>query len=112
MECIFCRIVARTAPATIIYEDDEIIAFDDLYPKAPQHKLIIPKKHIATANDFTEQEAGLLAKMMLTAQALAKSLEIAQSGYRLLINCNQDGRQVVYHLHLHLIGGRLLSNQV
>lgn len=108
MECIFCKIASGALPANIIYQDQDIIAFDDIHPKAPQHKLIIPRKHIATLNDITPDDKDLIANMTLIAQKLAIDLNIAESGYRVLINCNQDGGQVVYHLHLHLIGGKPL----
>lgn len=108
MECIFCKIVNGTSSANIIYQDKKIIAFDDLYPKAPQHKLIIPRKHIATLNDLSLEDENLLSHMVLIAKKLAADLGIAQKGYRVLINCNEDGGQVVYHLHLHLCGGKPL----
>lgn len=108
MDCIFCKIAAGTLPANIIYQDEEIIAFDDMYPKAPQHKLIIPRKHIATINDLSSEDESLVGRMILVAKKLATELEIAQNGYRISINCNKDGGQVVYHLHLHLMGGRSL----
>lgn len=107
MDCIFCKIANGTLPANIIYQDKEIIAFDDIHPKTPQHKLIIPRKHIATLNDLSlEEDAGLVSRMVIVAKKLAIELEIAQNGYRIVINCNKDGGQVVYHLHLHLLGGR------
>ena len=109
MSCIFCDIVNGILPAKIIYQDKEIIAFDDIHPKAPQHKLIIPRKHIATMNDVTTEDKDLITNMILVSQKLAVDLNIAKTGYRVLINCNKDGGQVVYHLHLHLIGGRQLS---
>jgi len=108
MECIFCKIANGTLPANIVYQDKEIIAFDDISPKAPQHKLIIPRKHIATLNDLLPEDEGLMGRMILVAQKLAKDLGIAQSGYRISFNCNKDGGQLVYHLHLHLMGGRSL----
>lgn len=111
MNCIFCKIIAGEAPANIIYEDEKIIAFDDIFPKAPIHKLIVPKKHIATLNDLTSEDTNLISDMTAVAQKLAKELKIDESGYRVLINCNKDGGQVVYHLHLHLIGGKPLSEK-
>jgi len=108
MNCIFCKIIAGTLPARLIYEDETIVAVDDLYPKAPQHKLIIPRKHLATLNDVTEEDKQLLGHMMYVAQKLAQKFGIADSGYRVLMNCNNDGGQEVFHLHLHLMGGRLL----
>jgi histidine triad (HIT) family protein len=108
MECIFCQIAKGTATANIVYQDEEIIVFDDISPKAPQHKLIVPRKHIATLNDLKSEDEGLIGRMILVAQKIAKDSGIAQSGYRLSVNCNKDGGQLVYHLHLHLLGGRSL----
>lgn len=106
MNCLFCRIINGEVPANIIYQDQDIIAFDDIYPKAPEHKLIIPRKHIATINDLSIEDMSLVGKMTLVAQKLAKNLNIAESGYRIIINCNKDGGQIVYHLHMHLMGGK------
>ncbi|HBC71401.1 MAG TPA: histidine triad nucleotide-binding protein [Coxiellaceae bacterium] len=109
MSCIFCDIANGILPAKIIYQDKDIIAFDDIHPKAPHHKLIIPRKHIATLNDISIDDKDLIANMTLVSQKLAVDLNIAETGYRILINCNKDGGQVVYHLHLHLLGGCKLS---
>lgn len=106
MNCLFCRIINGELPANIIYQDKDIIAFDDIHPKTPQHKLIIPRKHIATINDLSVEDVGLMGKMASVAQKLAKDLNIAESGYRIVINCNKDGGQMVYHLHMHLMGGK------
>lgn len=108
MNCIFCQIASGIIPAKILYEDDSILAFDDIYPKAPIHKLIIPRKHIATLNDLTYEDHQLIGNMLLVTKQLAKQLNIADSGYRILINCNADGGQEIYHVHLHLLGGRKL----
>lgn len=108
MECIFCKIAQSKLPATIVYYDEKVVAFDDLYPKAPQHKIIIPKKHIATINDLKEEDKDLIGHMVYIAKQLAKEIGIDASGYRVLMNCNADGGQAVYHIHLHLIGGRPL----
>ena len=105
MNCLFCRIINGEAPANIIYQDQDVIAFDDIYPKVPEHKLIVPRKHIATINDLSAEDMDLMGKMTLVAQKLAKDLNIAESGYRIVINCNKDGGQMVYHLHMHLLGG-------
>jgi len=107
-DCLFCKIVQGAISANIIYEDEKIIAFDDIYPKAPQHKLIIPRRHIATLNDLTSEDVGLAGHMIYTAQSLAKQLGIAEDGYRVVMNCNAGGGQLVYHIHLHLLGGRSL----
>lgn len=108
MECIFCKIAAGEIPAKIIYQDEKIMAFDDLFPKAPQHKLIIPRKHLATLNDMEMEDKDLLGHMMFVAKQLAHEVGIAESGYRVLVNCNGDGGQEIFHLHLHLLGGRSL----
>lgn len=106
--CIFCRIIANELPANIVYQDELVIAFDDAYPRAPQHKLIVPRQHIATVNDLTIAEQQLAGHLILTAQKIAIQLDIAELGYRLVMNCNSYGGQVVYHLHLHLLGGHAL----
>lgn len=110
MNCIFCDIVAGNIPATLIYQDELVIAFDDISPQAPQHKLIIPRKHLATLNDLQPEDTQLAGHMIQTAQRLAKELNIAQSGYRIIMNCNADGGQIVFHIHLHLLGGKPLPN--
>lgn len=109
MDCIFCKIVNKSFPANIIYADEHVIAFDDLYPKAPHHKLIIPRKHIATLNDMEKEDIHLCGHMLYTAQQLAKELGIAEAGYRVAMNCNKGGGQEIYHIHLHLLGGRSLN---
>ena len=106
--CLFCKIVNRELPADIVFEDDEILAFNDISPQAPTHILIIPKTHVATVNDLTEAEIDLPGRLVLRARALADEKGIAESGYRLLLNCNSQGGQTVYHLHMHLLGGRQL----
>ena len=110
MDCIFCKIINHTLPANIVYEDAEIIAFDDLHPKAPCHKLIIPKKHVATMNDLEIADKQLLGNIILVAQKLANRENIAANGYRLVVNCNRNGGQMIYHLHFHLLGGKKLSD--
>jgi histidine triad (HIT) family protein len=108
-ECLFCQIVNKQLPSQIVYEDERVIAFDDRYPKAPIHKLIVPKKHIATINDVTAEDNELLGHMIQTAKQLAAELDIADPGYRLIFNVNAQGGQVIFHIHLHLLGGRDLS---
>ncbi len=108
-DCLFCKILAQEIPANIIYEDDKIIAFDDIQPQAPHHKLIIPRKHIATLNELTPEDIYLTGHLLYVAQQLAKKLGTADTGYRVVMNCNQDAGQAVYHIHLHLLGGRKLS---
>ena len=107
--CIFCDIANKKSPAKILYEDDEILAFPDINPSAPVHILIIPKKHIKSANELEAENQVLLGKMILTAKKLAKENKIDQSGYRLVINTGKDGGQIIEHLHLHLLGGKKLG---
>ena len=107
-ETIFSKIIRHEIPADIVYEDDEILAFRDINPQAPVHVLIIPKIEIATVNDILPEQAELIGKMVLAAQNIAKQEGIAENGYRLVINCNQHGCQVVFHMHMHLIGGKQL----
>jgi histidine triad (HIT) family protein len=107
-ETIFSKIIKREIPADIVYEDDEILAFRDINPQAPVHVLVIPKEEIATANDIRPEQTELVGRMVLTAQKIASDEGISEDGYRLVINCNQHGCQEVFHLHLHLLGGRQL----
>lgn len=109
MDCIFCKIAAGQIPATVVYEDEEMLVFEDINPKAQVHLLLIPKQHMATLNDPGPEHADLLGRMTLKAAELAKEKGIAEGGYRVLINCNPDGGQEVFHLHMHLIGGRRLG---
>lgn len=109
MDCIFCQITQLKIPATIVYQDDEVIAFDDLNPHAPIHKLIIPRKHIATLNDISNQDEKLIGHLLSVARQLAKQYQIAEEGYRVVMNCNEGAGQAVFHIHLHLLGGRSLS---
>ncbi|MCS7263764.1 MAG: histidine triad nucleotide-binding protein [Armatimonadetes bacterium] len=104
--CIFCRIVEKELQSKIAYEDEEVVAFHDINPQAPIHVLIVPRKHIPTLNEATEEERSLLGKLMLVAQKLAKELGTAESGYRIVLNTNKDAGQSVFHIHLHLLGGR------
>lgn len=107
-DCLFCKILNEDIPADIVYSDDELLAFNDISPQAPTHVVIIPRTHIATVNDLTEAQAGIIGKMILCAKALAADTGIAESGYRLVMNCNEQGGQTVFHIHLHLMGGRQL----
>lgn len=106
MDCLFCKIVKGEVPAKIAYRDDLVIAFDDINPQAPQHKLIVPQKHISTINDLTSEDNELVGYMVQTAKLLAKEMHIADDGYRLVINCNLGAGQTVFHIHVHLMGGR------
>ena len=109
MDCLFCSIAAHTIPADIVYEDDKVVAFRDITPQAPTHILIIPRKHIATLNAIEEADCALLGHMALTAKTLAAQEGFAEQGYRLVMNCNDDGGQTVFHIHMHLLGGRGMS---
>ncbi len=108
MECIFCQI-AHGEMGELIYEDKQVVAFNDIDPQAPQHILIIPRHHIATINDTTASHNELLGHMVQVAKNLAQKQGIAETGYRLVFNCNKGGGQAVYHIHLHLLGGRQMS---
>ena len=112
MPTIFSRIIAGDVPADIVYRDDRVTAFRDINPAAPTHVLIVPNKEIPTVNDLAEEDEALAGHMLLVARDIAKSEGIADSGYRLIVNCNRDGNQEVFHLHMHLIGGRPLGGMV
>jgi histidine triad (HIT) family protein len=112
MECIFCKIVAGEIPSDFIYEDEEFIAFRDIQPQAPVHILIVPREHIASVNELSEKNTLFIGRLILLAKRLAEKENIAQSGYRLVINCGSEGGQIVPHLHLHLIGGAKLSDRI
>ncbi len=109
MDCLFCKIAEGRIPAKLIYQDDAVVAFDDIHPQAPQHKIIIPRKHIATLNDLHEDDNNLVGRLVQTAVKLAKELNIADAGYRLVMNCNAGGGQTVFHIHIHLLGGRQMT---
>ena len=107
-DCIFCKIVRKEVPADVLFEDDNLIAFNDIHPQAPTHVLIVPKEHIPTVNDLTEEHTALVGNLVLRAQALAAQRGINDAGYRLVMNCNAEGGQTVFHIHLHLLGGHPL----
>ncbi len=109
MSCLFCQIIEGSIPAKPCYEDDKVFVFHDLHPQAPTHMLIVPKKHIASINEATPEDAALIGHMMLTAKQLAKDAGFAEQGFRLVMNCNSWGGQTVFHLHLHLLGGRMMT---
>jgi len=108
-DCLFCKIVRGEIPSTKVYEDDRIMAFRDIQPQAKEHILFIPKKHIPTMNDVSEEDWPLVASLLKAAQETARRLGIAERGYRLVNNCNREGGQVIYHLHVHLLGGEPLG---
>ena len=107
-DCLFCRIASGEIPGDIVYEDDELLAFNDISPQAPHHVLVIPKVHIATVNELGAEHADLVGRLVLCAKAIAAERNIQEAGYRLILNCNGHGGQTVFHLHLHLLGGRQL----
>jgi histidine triad (HIT) family protein len=112
MTTIFDQIVRGEMPATIVYQDDLVTAFRDIHPLAPTHILIVPNKAIPTVNDLTDADEQVAGRMLLAARQIAAREGIAESGYRLIINCNRDGGQEVYHLHMHLLGGRRMGPMV
>jgi histidine triad (HIT) family protein len=107
--CIFCRIASGEIPASVVYEDEHVVAFRDLNPQAPTHVLVVPRRHIATLNDVGETDAELIGRMYLAAKAVAARDGIAEPGYRTVFNCNADAGQTVFHLHLHVLGGRVME---
>lgn len=109
MNCLFCKMVTGEIPTTVVLNDPTLIAFRDINPEAPTHLLIIPKQHIATINDTQPDDEALLGKMILAAKQLAKQEGLSESGYRLVFNVNAGGGQTVYHIHLHLLGGRQMT---
>ena len=108
-ETIFDKIISKKIPSDIVYEDDHYLAFKDINPQAPVHILIIPKKRIPTINDLEENDNLIVGQLIFIAKKLAKLLEIDEEGYRLVFNCNEYGGQTVFHIHLHLLGGRPLA---
>ena len=107
MDCLFCKIVNGDIPARKLYEDDRVVAFHDIAPQAPVHFLVIPKKHIATLNDMDEDDRALLGHVVYTAQRLARE-QGCEEGFRVVMNCNEQGGQTVYHIHMHVLGQRQL----
>ena len=108
-ETIFSKIIRKKIPSDIVYEDESILAFRDIAPQAPVHFLIIPKKAIPTVNDVTSEDEQVLGRLFLVAAQLAKEHGVDESGYRLSVNCNSDGRQEVFHVHMHMMGGRQMQ---
>ena len=106
MDCIFCKIRDKAVPATLLYEDDRVIAFNDIHPKAAVHQLIVPKQHIATLNDLND--TTLAGHLLLVSAKLAKQAGVADYGYRVMMNCNKSGGQEIYHIHFHLIASKPL----
>ena len=107
--CLFCKIIAGEIPASKVYEDDRLIAFNDINPQAPMHVLVVPKKHIATLNDLTAAEDDLVGGMVRAGAAIAKDRGVDGPGFRTVFNCNAQAGQTVFHIHLHVLGGRTMA---
>jgi histidine triad (HIT) family protein len=108
-DCLFCKILAREIPADVIYESDTALAFRDINPQASTHAVIIPKQHIATINDIEIGDQAIVGSLFTAAREIAKQEGLVDRGYRVVMNCNEDAGQTVFHLHLHLLGGRKMS---
>ena len=111
-DCIFCKIIKGEAPATILYQDEQIIAFRDIHPVAPTHILIVPVKHIVSVNDLLPEDEPLVGRLFTIAKQLAEQEGIEESGYRLIVNTGAHGGQVVFHLHMHLMGGQRMRHPI
>lgn len=109
MDCLFCKIVAGEIPADIVYESDAALAFRDINAQAPTHVLVIPRKHIATINDIEIEDEGLVGSLYTAAREIARSEGIADDGYRVVMNCNESAGQSVFHIHLHVLGGKSMG---
>ena len=105
-ECLFCKIINREIQGSIVYEDDRLLAFNDIKPQAPTHVLVVPKRHIATLNELTPENDQIVGEMVRRAAAIAKERGVSEGGFRTVFNTNRDGGQTVFHIHLHLMGGR------
>jgi histidine triad (HIT) family protein len=108
-ECLFCKIIQREIPGSIVYEDDRVLAFDDINPRAPTHVLIVPKRHITSLNDLSVEDDQLVGELVRRAAAIAKERGISAGGFRTVFNTNRDAGQTVFHIHLHLLGGRTMA---
>lgn len=108
-DCIFCKIIEKEIPAKIIFEDENLLAFEDLNPQAPLHALVIPKKHISTSLDISDKDNELIGLMFQAANRIAKDRGVADSGFRTVLNCNRAAGQTVFHIHLHVLGGRNMN---
>jgi histidine triad (HIT) family protein len=108
-DCLFCKIARREIPATLVYEDERVAAFQDINPQAPTHILVIPKRHIATLNDLSTEDDQLVGELVRRAGAIAAERGLSAGGYRTVFNTNRDAGQTVFHIHLHLLGGRAMT---
>ena len=109
MSCLFCKIIARDIPASIVYEDDAVLAFNDINPQAPTHVLVVPKRHIESLNALEPDDDRIVGELVRRAGAIAQERGISISGYRTVFNTNRDAGQTVFHIHLHLLGGRAMA---
>jgi histidine triad (HIT) family protein len=107
-QCLFCSIISREVNATIVYEDERVVAFNDINPQAPTHVLVVPRRHIATLNDLTEEDDQIVGEVVRRAALIAKSKGVSASGFRTVFNTNREAGQTVFHIHLHLLGGRTM----
>jgi histidine triad (HIT) family protein len=107
-DCLFCKIVTREIPGSIVYEDDHVLAFNDINPQAPTHVLVVPKRHVATLNEIGSEDDQLVGELVRRASAIAKERGLSAGGYRTVFNTNRDAGQTVFHIHLHLLGGRAM----
>ena len=110
MNCLFCKIIAGGIPAEVVYQDEDVLAFKDVKPAAPVHILIIPKKHLASVTEISSEDTLLMGKLIMVAKKLAEDFKISESGYKLLIRVGKGGGQEVMHIHLHLMGGRIVES--
>ena len=108
-DCLFCKIIEGKIPGAIVYQDDRVVALKDINPQAPMHVLVVPRRHIATLNDLTSEDDGLVGELVRRAAAIAAENGHAERGYRTVFNCNADAGQTVFHIHLHVLGGRKLG---
>jgi histidine triad (HIT) family protein len=108
-DCLFCKIVAGGIPASIVFQNNAVVAFKDITPRAPTHVLIIPRRHIASLNELAPEDDALVGEMVRAAAAIAKDQGLSERGYRTVFNCNADAGQTVFHIHLHLLGGRTMA---
>jgi histidine triad (HIT) family protein len=108
-DCLFCRIIRGELPASIVHQDERVVAFDDINPQAPMHVLVVPRKHVATLNDLTPEDDGLVGELVRRGAAIARQRGHADAGYRTVFNCNAGAGQSVWHIHLHVLGGRRFS---
>ncbi len=109
MSCLFCRIIAGEIPGKFLYQDDRLVVLQDVNPQAPLHALVIPRRHVATLNDLTAEDDGLVGEMVRRAAAVAREHGVSEKGYRTVFNCNSEAGQTVFHIHLHLVGGRPMA---